>query len=417
MRILFIAVILPFFWTGVSHAQEIAADLVHDINFFQNSNRRDLTPDEEKLIVRVTTGKGHCTAFFVENTSGKLLLGSARHCFGYTVGDACKKDIIRVVPTGAMKDRFLGSCRGLAVSSVKNDLTIFEMNVLDPQGKPADVELEKKVRDFYVPLRLAGYWSPTWFNLRMYGYPGDKNRQGRPTASENCWIEPDNTPMAIQAIPSDQIDESFWEAQRNPLRESSTYTSYDERLDLQLRKFNCSVYGGNSGGPIVIQNTLDVIGLPRSYYRGLYATIPETAGHEYEEVRNFIERNRADIDKYGIAVSREPRRIGGDFDYLKELRTDTLYVPEEGGCALSFEVDTKAGVVTTTYREKGSECDRPGVKVRWFCETSARKFCVTSRQDAYWFINKIGKGRVKMTNQQGIESWYDTGKGRTGQDI
>lgn len=386
-------------------------DLLHDTNFFENSARRDLTEEEEKIIVRaVKKGRtGGCTGFFVANTKDKFLLATARHCYNYKINEACSSDQIRVLPSGKMHGRFVGSCQKVAVASEKDDIAIVELNILDTNEQPASQELLQEVKQFYTRLNLAAYEAPVWFRLKMLGYPSDEGRKSQATVSENCWMMPENSKIAVQAIPEADRDQRFKDWQRNRPQDTEEQRQINAKLKMKLRKYNCSVYGGNSGGPILMSNTLDFIGMPRTYYPGLYNTIPKTYSHNLEETVGFIQNNQQAILDNGIVLSFVPSWILPDFNYLRRFQTQTKYAPRQIGteCLLKLSVERSSGLleVENVSHVPGS-CSREGSKSAWKCHSGEQKFCAYGKGNDYWVIENITAESFDIRGTNGFKETY-----------
>lgn len=406
LRFFVSALLIVWMTSNVGQAQELPfssefspVDIMFKSNFFKNSIRRNPTIQEERLIVRaVKEGKDSgCTGFFVRNDQNKFYIGSARHCYGYQADEACKNNKIRILPSGSMKHKFIGTCNRIVAGTEKDDLFIMEMTLLNRHSEPASEDLMQEVRGFYIPLNLTSYAPPVFFPLKMLGYPGDEYRNSRPTVSENCYVQPDSTAAAIDAIPENLRDPRYaeWLSQKkaeNPLT---------AKLGFRIRKMNCSVYGGNSGGPIIIENSLDLLGLPLSYYPGLYNKIPENYATKFEEVKNFVERNLNELQANGIFISDQPRFMGANLDYLKRFNTAGRYESPDQSCAIRLRVDLTEGRIKTQYlsNETGS-CKKNGQEITWNCSPGTRKFCTyrSNESDMYWVIDEITPKSFTLSN-------------------
>lgn len=368
-------------------------DLLEPINFFMQSNRRDLSDKEERLIVRATKkGKeSGCSAFFLKNTQGKIYVGTARHCYSHKEEQACNNDEIRILPSGTLKNFFLGTCKRLVAGSIKDDFFIMEVNILDSTGAPASQELTSQIQKYYVPLVLTSYAPPAYFPLKMLGYPSDDVRKSRPTVSENCYVQPDNTKTAIQAVPEDQRDPRYlkWLNEKRPLDPET------KSLEIRHRAMNCSVYGGNSGGPIIIENSYDLLGLPSSYAPGLYNKIPESYSVAFEEIKSFVDRNLSQIQDNGLVISSRPTFQDANFDYLDNLDPAKVYLQSpDSACGYKLLVNKKEGIlISQTVSISPKNCAKNGEILEWFCSPSLkRKFCTNRKEsdkDTFWFIHKI----------------------------
>lgn len=190
---------------------------------FENSIRRDFDLSLEadaaarRRIVELDMG---CAAYFVENTQeGKVILGSADHCADYDPAAWC------VQGTFTDHEGKVGSCQRIIASEPGRDIFFFEAKYDQP------VPVERT-------LRLTAYLPKINTRLQMLGFPADI-RHGMATLTENCWIL------------SDSVE--------------SIHTHDNPATVDPSQMHNCSTYGGNSGGPMIIEGTRDVIGLPSTY--------------------------------------------------------------------------------------------------------------------------------------------------------
>lgn len=193
-----------------SHHEETSA-----LNkFFVNSLRRDANESEKGLVVRTPKG---CAAFFIKNNQNKTILGSARHCFDHKITEWCNTG-------GPLVDNFgnQGKCERIIAADTTHDFAIFSAKF--PYIPSADQTLT-----------LTTFEPKIGTNLKMIGYPADKYRAARLTVTENCWI----------------------------LKSSVTSPHLNMRDRSSLH--NCTTYGGNSGGPMIVSGTSFVVGLPFTY--------------------------------------------------------------------------------------------------------------------------------------------------------
>lgn len=223
---------------------------------FENSVRRDPTAEELQHMVSL----GGCTAYFVANNAGKVILGSARHCFGHEEAAWCEK------PGSFVDDKGLhGSCIRIVASDPEHDIMLFEASYAGEMGKN---------RGF----RLAAYHPAIDTRLGMLGYPADRIRQGHATLTENCWVLSD--------------------VKGSPFSEST--------MQDPSQAHNCSTYGGNSGGPIFIEGSRDVIGLPFTYVPNDYGLRPEDMSPHaanFASMADFVARHRTLLEAEGILIS------------------------------------------------------------------------------------------------------------------
>ncbi|MBX3228928.1 MAG: trypsin-like peptidase domain-containing protein [Labilithrix sp.] len=188
--------------------------------FFVNASRRDPTALEASRVGRVNPG---CAAFFLENDVNKTFLMTARHCFDFDTEAWCATDGEIVQENGTR-----GQCTRVVVEDDSHDLVVFEADM-------------KHAAKGSTTLRLASYAPRARTRLTMIGYPADADpdsaRLGAITTTENCWTLGSRIP--------------------------SLYS--DPRLNDMTLRHNCSTYGGNSGGPMYVEGTRDVVGLPYTY--------------------------------------------------------------------------------------------------------------------------------------------------------
>lgn len=233
-------------------------------NLFQNSLRRDAFPAEASHVVSLDTG---CTGFFIENTSGKVLVGTATHCMHYKMDDWCQ--------AGKFKDNdgHTGQCDKIEVTDPESDLVIFSAKDFDAQA-------------ITKPLRLAAYQAQSHDSLIMIGYPGDENKRGRLTVTEHCWVLQNHLPSPYPA--------------EMPQLHDVTFTH------------NCSTYGGNSGGPMILRGTYDVVGEPYTYIPNNLVLFPDDGQYfaaSAADMSQFVARHHDDLLRLGVAISQSPQVV------------------------------------------------------------------------------------------------------------
>ncbi|MBY0370712.1 serine protease [bacterium] len=220
--------------------------------FFSNSTRRDPTEAESQAIAKVPG----CTAFHVSNTSGKHLLITARHCFGYQATNWCK--------TGEFKkiDGETGKCLRLVAGDRQHDIALFEAGFQNP------------ARATY---SLAAQPAAVGTRLQMIGYPADVYRKGALTLTENCWV----LKTGVQSPHS-----------RKGIYDISSL-------------HNCTTYGGNSGGPMIEEGTQVAIGLPFTYMPGDYTQRDpqnlQTSAH-LAQMSDFVNTFRPTLVAEGVVI-------------------------------------------------------------------------------------------------------------------
>jgi hypothetical protein len=224
--------------------------------FFENARRREAAGIEREQVVRVPG----CTAFFVENRGGSATIASARHCFNYSATSFCKGG-----GTFTTNDGQKGRCLEVVAGDATHDIVLFKAEM------PFTPRREQT-------LRLAGFVPEVKTRLKMIGYPGDPERRGQLTVTEGCWVLKGDVPSPFA----------------------------DGRTRDPSALHNCSTYGGNSGGPMLIDGTRLAVGLPFTYVPGDFAPNGAenlgTAAH-MARMADFVKRNRAALDAAGIVVA------------------------------------------------------------------------------------------------------------------
>jgi hypothetical protein len=230
--------------------------------FFENSVRRDATAAEASRVANV----GGCTAFFLENTAGKVYLASARHCFQFAITNWCTTNG-QVTDNSGNK----GKCTKVVAADTSRDVAVFEADI-------------KHASTGDSTLRLSAYVPSLNSALVMVGYPGDNDpttgRNGKLTTTEKCWV----LSGSVQ----------------------SPYANQDKNtLDLSAMH-NCTTYGGNSGGPMYREGTRDAVGLPFTYvpddYKRRSPTDTGTAAH-MALTSDFVSAHQAELTAAGIVIA------------------------------------------------------------------------------------------------------------------
>jgi len=190
----------------------------------ENSRRRLATADETSNIYRLKTYGGNtCTAFAVQNAEKKPIIFTARHCMNYTSNDWCKSVGEILSADGSTKF----SCKEIIFDPQDSD---FAAMLVD---KPLQSE----------GLLLADFDPAPGRRLQLIGFPSDwyAKSLGGAIITENCWLSQSPRQPVNVAVPM----------KPTPLALSH----------------NCATYGGNSGGPMLIESTNVVVGLPASYWK------------------------------------------------------------------------------------------------------------------------------------------------------
>jgi hypothetical protein len=236
--------------------QQQPADSSDLQQFFEQSTRRDPDAFEAAHVVNLNG----CAAFFVENTAGKTILGTARHCVSYSITSWCSNG-------GTIRDNNgrTGRCTRVVAADTGHDIALFEASL--PYTPTAEQGL-----------RLAAYQPPVNTRLQMIGYPADQYRHAALTLTENCWV----------------------------LQTTTRSPHADSNLQDRSSLHNCTTYGGNSGGPMIREGDDVVIGLPFTYQPNDYhlrsATDLRTAAH-LAQMADYVETHRTELENEGIVVA------------------------------------------------------------------------------------------------------------------
>ncbi len=221
-------------------------------SFFAQSKRRDANQTETDQVVRAAG----CTAFFVENTAGKTFLATARHCFGLAATAWC-----RAGNQFTDNDGNKGACVRMAVGDTQHDIVIFEA---DFKYSPRET------------IRLSAKVPADDVALKMIGYPCDKYRNCKLTTTEQCWI-----------------------------LKTGLASPHSSAMGDQSGLHNCTTYGGNSGGPMLLDRTNIAVGLPFTYFPNDYTVYPSkdlsTAAY-IALMADFVSTHRKALESEGIVL-------------------------------------------------------------------------------------------------------------------
>lgn len=297
-------------------------------DFFQNSVRRDINKTESRSLLRSIYQMGPdlysiCSAFSVKNSKGKFVVGTARHCLGYQATESCKTGKIMIRPATGFPVPFIAECEKVVAGSDKDDLILLEMKIRkssDPKSSSPE-KIQKMIQSY----SLAAYRPPGYFGLRMLGFPGDRNREGKPTATENCTVMPTETQSVWATLPYEERRQIELNNSRVNNQSSDLEKELRQKISVEIGLHNCSVYGGNSGGPMILENTQDVVAIPFAYWPQYYKTIPSKYGTEMELTSGFVRRNRIALEEASISISESIIRISPKFSYLKSISKSHIY--------------------------------------------------------------------------------------------
>jgi hypothetical protein len=231
--------------------------------FFDNSKRRDATPSEAEWVAKTDT---LCAAFFLENTQTKIYLATARHCFPNGVNAWCTAG-------GKMTDNanVTGACKRVVAADLDRDVAVVEMTMAHA-GTSA--------------LQLAAFKPAVNARLVMVGYPNDADpttaRRGKLTTTENCWVLSDVRP--------------------NPFANREAGALHDPTV-----AHNCSSYSGNGGGPMYLEGTRTVVGMPYTFQANDYtrrSATDLTTAADMGLVNEFVSTHAVELRDAGIVIAQ-----------------------------------------------------------------------------------------------------------------
>ncbi len=389
------------------------------VDFFKDSIRRDLLPNETSSMLRLAyfpiknEAGSYCTAFSIKNSMGQFFVATARHCVSYKAKEACDKKQFTVSPIKGFPFTFAAQCKRLVAANVEDDLFIVEMEIFTAKGNPhPQAELIKlRLNSF----SLGAYDPPNWFGVKMIGHPSDTIRGGRPTVSENCKIVPNSLPSTWDSLSetekveankanervtaakkAEDLKYAESKAQQQNIARPAVIEDMRQKINITSGKFNCSVYAGNSGGPIILQNTNDVVGLPFGYFPDLYKEIPEGYGQDIELTAGFVKRNRKALDENKVSISANIARIAPNFEYLKLFSTVKTYSSTKESCTrVKLRTERKQGIVVVSFIQS---CDRKLYDIPFQCENqSGIQFCMFKEDDGkVWYIDSVSATEFRL---------------------
>lgn len=256
---IFLKIVVHFalFVTLVSCGKSSVDDgkVVSSHAFFENSKRELFYSNSvlTKGIARI----GGCTGFFLTNANNDNILVTARHCLNFQATQWCLNG-------GTAKVEFTGEilrCREIVAGDANHDIVVMKFDDL-PRDRSKDFTIgtfDLEVND----------------RLEMFGFPADPfNPNINFAVTDNCWVR---------------------------LRLSLNGRLFDNNNSHnQTFSHNCSTYGGNSGGPMVMEGTRIAIGLPNAYYPNNFTNRPDTNFVEGISLGKFAFKFKAQLDRYNI---------------------------------------------------------------------------------------------------------------------
>ena len=293
---------------GVVRESQQSMSLVNPVFLTFNSIRRTPEIQEIKSILRV----GGCTGFFVENTKSEFYVATARHCVDFKATEQCRSGQMDIYfddfvdgTVLEVRKHLIGNCKEIIAGTVQDDLFMMRVEFEDADRSYQETDnVIQMLRNSVKFLKLASYTLPQMARMKMIGFPADINALGLPTLTENCW---DTSAIGIayyNGVQTSVLGGNASNGDQDPQRQA-----YLNQLRRQLRWHNCSTWGGNSGGPMILEGTDDVVGIPGAYNDEMdQETVypDERVSSFYETTAGFIARNRLALQRAGVVISEKP---------------------------------------------------------------------------------------------------------------
>lgn len=242
----------------------------------EHSRRRVASTEESSNIFRLKTYGGNtCTAFAVKNEARKPVVFTARHCMNFTAADWCSK--VAEITSADQKNPY--RCKSVLFDPKDSDYAALELD------KPIESE----------GFLLANFDPAVGRRLQLIGFPSDTYAKslGRTVITENCWLTSSKRqPPDIQS-------------QINPRPLALTH--------------NCATYGGNSGGPMIIENSNIVVGLPASFWRNARIRSMDETAFVYP-VKDIIDTHRNFIETEKLQIATEDSNAPVKKDFLSRSK-------------------------------------------------------------------------------------------------
>src|SRR5262249_3480074 len=152
----------------------------------------------------------------------------------------------------------IGKCASVVLDDTDADYFIFEASF---DGHPDEYSQVEQLSPIFI-------YPKGDEQVEAYGFPADDERNGRPTKSSNCHL--------FNAYADPEFKNFYMNFLTEDSKKSSTETvgNYDAKFQAAASnvmknetflRHNCSIYGGNSGGPMILKGTHLLVGMPESY--------------------------------------------------------------------------------------------------------------------------------------------------------
>lgn len=251
----------------------------------EHSRRRVASAEESTNIFRLKTYGGNtCTAFAVKNEAKKPIVFTARHCMNFTASDWCSK--VSEITSADQKNSY--RCKSVLFDPKDSDYAALELDRPIPsQG-----------------FLLANFDPALGRRLQLIGFPSDwyaKSLEGT-VLTENCWLT-------------------------SSKRELPNIQSQITPRPLALMH-NCATYGGNSGGPMIIENSNIVVGLPATYWRSAQIRSMDENAFVYP-TKDLIDKHRSFIDSEKILLAGQDSNAAVKKDFLSRSKCSSATMKTE----------------------------------------------------------------------------------------
>lgn len=271
-----------------------------------------LIGDEAHKFVKLG-GKG-CAAFAVRHTSkGRFVFASAYHCVSPPGPEGWCKTLQAGVEDIEDHNQ-IGRCSEVLFQDVTWDLFLFEVK---PAGDSAEKRLENEGHlSKLIRLRFPSFMPRLDEPLIALGFPADSFRQGKATVTVKCEVTSRNEESRRTVT-----ERIYRRGGRVPTATELKEIS-EEPTSLRFGH-NCSIYGGNSGGPMLYELSDIFVGLPTTYVpqkqqNGLYKSDDPATWAKGEDAALFVDLvvdRKKELQELGIVMAKDlSNRTARDLD-------------------------------------------------------------------------------------------------------
>ena len=233
---------------------------------------------------------GSCTGFFLKNKNNKHFVMSSRHCFLLDLASKCGNDNPSIYGYSSDGNWVRGKCKNIIASSNKDDAIIFEVEFLNTFILPENTYM------------LAATERPVCSRVELKGFMSDPRRDNQQVVYHNCWTQSKFSTHADASFDNDVFKLLQTERLKNEQLTSEYQQSWTKtwnELNFTYGYHNCSVNGGNSGGPILLEDQPIAIGIPIQYESHEYS-VPSKFHAIYESIPGFVKRHKKVLLENGI---------------------------------------------------------------------------------------------------------------------